>query len=293
MIYRNNFYKEILLILIMNFIMTGHKGLIGSHLLERLKERGDKAVLLINKEDGKNIINIEDERLDECADVMIHLASFNKINKTIENPELAFRNIALGTFKVLEFCRENKIPKIVYTSSSRIIEKEKNPYTAAKIFGEELVKAYSQCYGIKYVIIRPSTVYGPRDTNTPRVIPIFIQNALQDKELKIYGDENKTLDFTYVDDFISGFLIAIEQNNKEYDFGTGKSVRLVDVADLIIKNIGKGRKVFERAEIAQPQNVELDISEMQKLGYNPKVSIEEGIAKTIDWFKREFDYNNI
>jgi len=271
----------------MNFIMTGYKGLIGSFLLEELKKRGHNPVLLVDKKDGTDIIDLDKIKLNEKCDLMIHLASFNKINKTIENPELAFKNIALGTFRVLEFCRKNNIPKIVYTSSSRILEKEKNPYTAAKIFGEELCKAYSQCYGIKYVIIRPSTVYGPRDINTPRVIPIFIQNALHDKELKIYGDENKTLDFTYIDDFISGFLIAIKQENKEYDFGTGESTKLSEVADLIIKNIGKGRKVFERAEIAQPQNVGLDISGMRKLGYNPKISIEEGIERTIDWFKEK------
>jgi len=86
--------------------MTGHKGLIGSFLLERLKQRGDVSLLLIDKRDGNDIIDIENFKLNEKADVMIHLASFCEINKTVENPDTAFENNVLGTFKVLEFCRK-------------------------------------------------------------------------------------------------------------------------------------------------------------------------------------------
>ena len=132
----------------MKFVMTGHKGLIGSSLLSRLVDREDKPVLLIDKREGNNVLDIDKMKLEDRADAFIHLASFCKINKTIENPELAFDNNVLGVYKVMEFCRKNKIPKIIFTSSSRILEEEKNPYTASKIYGEELVRAYSQCYGI-------------------------------------------------------------------------------------------------------------------------------------------------
>lgn len=141
--------------------MTGHKGLIGSFLLKRLKELGHEPVLLIDERDGNNIIDFNQVSLDSPANMLIHLASFCKINQCIENPELAFENNVLGMHEVMEFCRRNKIPKIVFTSSSRILSPEKNVYTASKIYGEELVKGYKECYGIDYVIIRPSTVYGP------------------------------------------------------------------------------------------------------------------------------------
>ena len=270
----------------MKFILTGHKGLIGSFLLERLKQLGHKPVLLVDIRDGKNILDIGKIELKEPADLFIHLAAFCKINKTIENPDSAFENNVLGAFNVFEFCRKNKIPKIIFASSSRILKEEKNPYTASKIYGEELCKAYQQCYGIDYVIARPSTVYGPFDDKTRRLVDIFIRNAMQGKELKIYGDENKTLDFTYVDDFVDGFLLAMNQKNKEFDIGSGEETKVDRVAELIIKCVGNGEKIFTEKEIAQPQNVEIDISKISELGFKPKISVEEGIKRTVEWYKK-------
>lgn len=265
--------------------MTGHNGLIGSFLLKELISRGDKPVLLFDKREGHNIIDINAHKVSERVDVFIHLASFCKINQTISNPKNAFENNVLGMFEVLEFCRLNKIPKIVFTSSSRVLSKEKNPYTASKLFGEELVKSYSQCYGIDYVIIRPSTVYGPFNDLTKRLIDVYILNALLGKDLEIYGDEYKTLDFTYIDDFIQGFLIAMGQNNKEFNIANGKGISLSYVADLIIGLASNGNKLFSAPEIAQPQEVEVDISSLSALGYRPCVNIEAGLKRTFDWYK--------
>ncbi|MBU0976904.1 MAG: NAD-dependent epimerase/dehydratase family protein, partial [Nanoarchaeota archaeon] len=254
-------------------------------LLERLKAQGHKPILLIDSREGEDIRQISKHHLEEKADVFLHLASFCKINKTIENPDLAFENNVLGMHKAMEFCRKNKIPKMVFTSSSRILSKEKNPYTASKIYGEELVKGYADSYGIEYVIIRPSTVYGPFNDLTKRLIDIFILNALKGEELKIFGDENKTLDFTYIDDFINGFLIAMEQKNKEFNISSGEPSNVSEVADFIIKLAGNGTKRFYPPEVAQPQEVELDIAPLKALGYYPKVSMEEGVTKTFDWYK--------
>jgi len=273
----------------MKFAMTGHKGLIGSSLLKKLITDGHEPVLLVDKRDGKNILDINKFELEKPADMMIHLAAFCKINQSIENPELPFENNVRGAYEVLEFCRKNKISKIIFASSSRVLNREKNPYTVSKIFGEELAKAYSECWGIDYVIVRPSTVYGPFNDETNRLVDIWILNALSGKELQIYGDENKTLDFTYVDDFTDGFLLAMKQKNSEYDISTGKSTKVSDVADMIISLAGKGKKKFYPIEISQPQEVELDISEIQKLGYEPKVGIEEGIKKTFEWYKENFE----
>jgi nucleoside-diphosphate-sugar epimerase len=276
----------------MKFILTGHKGLIGSFLLKRLIRGGHKAVLLIDKREGKNILNLSQTKLNEKVDVFIHLASFCKINKVIEEPSLAFENNSRGIEEVLEFCKKNKIPKIVFTSSSRILSNEKNPYTASKIYSEELIKGYNQCYGIEYVIIRPSTVYGPFNDETKRLMDIFILNALNGEELKIFGDENKTLDFTYIDDFIDGFVLAMKEKNKEFDLSAGKGIKVSYVADLIIKHAKKGKKEFYPSEIAQPQEVELNISKIKKIGYSPKISIEEGVKKTFNWYKENLNEIN-
>ena len=273
----------------MNFIMTGHKGLIGSSLLKRLIEQGHKSILLIDKRDGNDILDIDKFELNDSVDVLIHLASFCKINKCIENPQIPFEVNVLGMFKIMEFCRKNKIPKIVFTSSSRVLSPEKNPYTASKIYGEELVKGYSRCYGIDYVIIRPSTVYGPFNDGTKRLIDLWMIAALKNEELKIYGNENKTLDFTYVGDFVDGIILAMKEKNKEFDISYGKGVKVSDIADYIISLARKGEKKFYPVEIAQPQEVELDISAIKEIGYEPKVDIYEGVKKTFDWYKDNFE----
>jgi len=273
----------------MNIVLTGHKGLIGSALKERLEREGQKLVLEIDKKIGKDIDFLENYKPDsfDKIDIFIHAAAFCKINKIIEEPKLGHVN-ALNDFKVFEFCRKNNVPKIVYFSTSRTLSKEKNPYTAGKVYGEELCKAYKDCYGIDYIIIRPSTVYGPFLDKTKRLIHLFIISALSNKDLIIYGNpKTKTLDFTYIDDFIDGVMLTINKNgwNKEYNISGGEEFSVYELAKFIIQETNSKSQIkIAGAEIAQPQKVKLDISEISKLGYRPQVPLLEGVKKTIEWY---------
>lgn len=273
----------------MDIILTGHKGLIGSFLKNRLEEEGCRIIKGVDIREGANILDIGSLELNEKVDLLIHAAAHCKINQAIENPELNYSSDVEGTFRILEFCRKNKIPKIVYFSSSRILNKEKNPYTAAKIYGEELCKAYHDSYGIDYLIIRPSAVYAPFWDETKRLMHIFITNALEGKDLEIYGDpRTKTLDFTYIDDFIDGVILAINhpQWNQEYDIcGEGES-NIYELARFILNETqSKSRIIICNEEIAQPQQVKVDISEIKKIGFYPKINLETGVRKTISWYK--------
>ena len=273
----------------MNIILTGHKGLIGSFLKKRLEEEGHQIVKGIDIREGTNILNINDLEIGDKVDMMIHTAAHCKINQAIKNPELAYSNDVEGTFRVLEFCRKNKIPKIIYFSSSRVLSKEKNPYTAAKIYGEELCRGYYDSYGINYLIIRPSTVYADFWDETKRLMHIFITNALEGKDLEIYGNlETKTLDFTYIDDFIDGVMLAMDNPewNKDYNISGKEESNVYELAEFIIRELGSNSqiKVYD-AEIAQPQQVNVDISEIEKIGYKPKINLKEGVRRTINWYK--------
>jgi len=275
----------------MNIVITGHRGLIGSYLKERLEKEGHKIIMGVDKRDGTNILELKDLKLDldTQADLLIHAAAYCKINQAIKHPELSHYNDAEGTFQVLEFCRKNKIPKIVFFSSSRILSKEKNPYTAAKIYGEELCKGYHDSYGIDYIIVRPSTVYGPFWDKTRRLMHIFIMNTLAGKDLEIYGDpKTKTLDFTYIDDFIDAMMLVINGEwNKEYNISGEEEFNVLELAKFIIEKTNSQSKIkICDAETAQPQKVKLDISEIKKLGYSPKIHLKEGVIKTIDWYKK-------
>ena len=271
----------------MKIVLTGHRGLIGSFLKKRLEEEGHKIVLSVDLREGNDVKDLEDYLIEDKVDMVIHCAAFCKINKTITDPPIGFRN-AKDTFSVLEFCRKNNINKIMYFSSSRVLSEDKNPYTAGKLFGEELCKAYKNCYNIDYIIIRPSTVYGPFLDKTNRLINIFINSALRNEDLKIFGDpETKTLDFTYVDDFVEGIILTLEGNwNKEYNISGGQETNIYDLAKFIINETGSNSKIsILDKEIAQPQKVNLDISEIKKLGYSPKISLWEGVRRNIDFLK--------
>ncbi len=278
----------------MNIIITGHKGLIGSSLKKRLEKEGHNIVNSIDMREGKNILDLKDKYIDEKVDILFHLAAHCKINQSITNPDTSHINDANGTFAVLEFCRKNNIKKIVNFSSSRVISTEKNPYTAAKLYGEELCKAYKDCYNINYIIIRPSTVYGPFDDKTHRLMDIFIRNSLNGDGLVIFGDpETKTLDFSYIDDFIEGIMLAINGPwNNEYDISGGEEFNVYELARLIIQKVSSKSKIIISApEIAQPQKIKLDLKKIKALGYVPKISLEKGVNKCIDFYKELLKVN--
>ena len=272
----------------MNIFMTGNKGLIGSSLKKRLEKEGNKVIGAVDLRNGGDVRSIKGLAL-RGIDMVVHAAAHCKINQSVSNPRLSHDHNADGTFSVLEFCRNNDISKIVNFSSSRVLSKEKNAYTASKIYGEELCKGYRDCYGIDYVIIRPSTVYGPFWDETKRLMHIFITNALEDKNLEIYGNpETKTLDFTHVDDFVEGTMLAINNSewNKEYNISGGEEFNVYDLAEFIVKNTSSKSKIKVReAETAQPQKVRLDLTEIERLGYSPRVSLEEGVLRTINWYR--------
>lgn len=266
--------------------MSGHKGLVGSVLLERLINLGHQPVLLIDLRDGTDIRNLHEYDDSGNIDIFFHLGAFCKINESIKRPHLPFKHNVQGTYSVMEFCRRNKIPKIVFTSSTRVLYPNKNPYVASKIYGEELIKGYAECYGIDYIIARLSTVYHGFHDLTHRLIDIWMRAVLQDKPLKIYGNIDKTLDFTYTDDVVDGLLLASQQTNKEYDIATGRSDKLINVAEALVKMADSKSPIdFELPELAQPQEIEIDITEITKLGYKAKVGIYDGLRKTLEFYK--------
>ena len=273
----------------MKYIISGSQGLIGKALKKELDKK-HKCVLQIDHRLGGDILHLDSIKLTpetQKTDIFFHLAAHCKINEGTMNPELPFLNNANGAFRALEFCRKNGIKKFVYYSSSRVLSPEVNPYTASKKYGEHLCEAYKQCYGIDYIIIRPSTVYGEGHDLTTRLITKWAIESLMDRPLRIFGDENKTLDFTHVDDFVKGVMLLIKNwdkaKNEAYDISGNDVHKLIDVADMF----GDVTVVFEKPEIAQPQQVKIDISKMKALGFKPKIKLKEGVVRLIEFYKKE------
>lgn len=232
-------------------------------------------------------------------DVVVQLANFPIATMTSKYTEEATTSIINGTVNILDIAKDSSfIKKVIYVSSSMVYgdfkkipapeEHPRNPkdiYGGMKSAGEEIVKAYHRKFGINYIIIRPSAVYGYTDINR-RVTGIFIKNALEGEPLRLNRGGIDKLDFTYVEDLASGILLAIKKPivNETFNMtrGEGRSIR--EFAE-VIKRYVPETKIETKDDDADPDRPlrgAMDISKAKELlGYFPKYSIEEGIEETL------------
>ena len=258
-----------------------------------------------------------DAKIPFTPEVVVHFAANAKVHELVENPSRAMDNIQI-TFNVIEYCRQNNVP-IIFSSSrevygdihrfntNELITDEKkadfkfteSPYSASKISGEALIYSYAKCYALPYIIFRFSNVYGRFDNDLERmerVIPLFINKINKEKPIIVYG-KNKILDFTYVDDCVDGICSGIEKlvsgkiKNETINLAYGKGQSLLDLVSYIENNLEKKAKVsFEPTKIGEVNYYIADISKAKKLlNHAPKTSLQEGIKKTINWWKERGD----
>ena len=231
----------------MKILITGSKGLIGKGLVEELSK-------------NNNIVKFDlgDKLIDDNYDLIIHCAAKCVLREIIKNPQYMIDNIEI-TFKVMELARKNNCKKVILLSSNRLTPNITNPYIVSKIFSEEVCKAYKNCYGINYLIIRPETIWGPNENNT-RVMPNWINKGLNNKDIIIYGDKNKELSPLYIDDFIRDFLKLTDMfddiKNGEPYIVTGEVRKALDIANTIIETTNSNSEIiFKEAEKTQPQKI--------------------------------------
>lgn len=303
---------------IKKILVTGSSGTIGTRLCEKLLEENYETIgvdLKPNK--WNNRINeltivgdLRDKRtlenLPKDVDLVIHLAANARVYNLVVDPSLARDNFEI-LFNILEFCRKNNIKRFIFASSREVYGNTKqivhteneayvrnceSPYTASKIGGEALVHAYNQCYNFNFVIVRFSNVYGMYD-DSDRLVPLFIKLTKENKDLIVYGKE-KLLDFTYIDDTVSGVLKCIEKfdqvKNEVFNLASGKGVSIIEVAQLIQKYLNNKSKItIKENRTGEVVKFIADISKTkEKLGYEPKIMIDSGIEKTVKWYKINF-----
>lgn len=295
-----------------NILVTGSSGTIGTRLCElyQVLYAVDIKANLWHNNIGSNTI-ISDLRNPECihnlpknVDIVIHLASNARVYDLVLDPQRAMDNLLI-MFNILEYCRINHIKKLIFASSREvygnseaghyaeedvILENCESPYTFSKMSGEAMIYAYHRCYGIDYIILRFSNVYGMYDLSD-RVIPQFMRKSFHNDDLIIYG-ETKTLDFTYIDDTIDGIVRSIERfdiiKNNVINIASGKSISLVFVAKQIINHLnGLNSIIIAENRTGEVLCSAINISKAKKiLNYEPNFQISEGLEKATEWYKR-------
>jgi UDP-glucose 4-epimerase len=304
----------------MKILITGSSGTIGTRLCEKLIEKGHEVTGFDYRKNEWNekineititgdLRNKDDfDKLPKEFDMVIHLAANARVYNLVVDPSLARDNFET-LFNTLEFTRKNNVKKFMFASSREVygnsghvihsegeayVKNGERPYTASKIGGEALVHSYQQCYDIDFNIIRFSNVYGMYD-NSDRLMPLFIQQTKESKDLHVFG-KDKLLDFTHVDDAVDGVILCIEKfdegKNEVFNIASGTGTTILEVAEEVIKQLGGSNKlVIEDNRTGEVVRYIADIwKAREKLGYEPKISIEEGVRRSIKWYNNRM-YN--
>lgn len=302
----------------MKILVTGGAGFIGSWIVDGLVEKGLEVIVVDNLSTGnRNNLNegvkfyevdicdkgIEAVFENEKPDYVFHLAAQIDVKKSIRNPiEDAEVNI-LGTLNVLNCCVKQGIKKFVFSSSGGAIygdgvgiptsetEKEKpmSPYGIAKLSIEKYLEFYKQVYGLDYVALRYSNVYGPRQNSKGEagVVSIFIDKILAGEQIVINGSGEQTRDYIFVKDVARANILALNLSGI-FNVGTGKETSVKEIFGKIVESLGRDVKEIHAFAIKGEQMRScLDAGKLIEKGWKAEYSLDEGLKETVGWFKEK------
>jgi UDP-glucuronate 4-epimerase len=241
-----------------------------------------------------------DKAVGDGMEIIVHLAARAGVRPSIAQPLLYADVNVNGTMVLLEAARKHKVKKFIFGSSSSVYGNNKkvpfseddnvdfpvSPYAATKKAGELICHTYHHLYGISIICLRLFTVYGPRQ-RPDLAIHKFTRLIEEGKPIPVYGDGSMMRDFTYVDDIIDGTVAAMQrcEGYKIYNIGNANPISVNDLVTKIEKALGK--KAVREYLPPQPGDVERTFADITKaareLGYNPKTTIEQGLAKFVEW----------
>src|SRR6266851_4981095 len=307
------------------YLVTGAAGFIGSSLVRALLERGEQVRGIDNFDTGRRenlseVLNRMDFReadildLDamhkacEGVDYVLHQAAIPSVPKSVLDPLGSNRANVDGTLNVLVAARDAKVKRVVYAASSSAygdtptLPKHEamtpnpiSPYAVAKLASELYMVSFYRCYGLETVCLRYFNIFGPRqDPTSPYsgVLAKFITQMLNGEQPTIFGDGAQSRDFTYIDNTVEANLLAAKAPASQaagqvFNVATGARVDLNETFQLLKKIIGyNGDVKYEPERAGDVKHSLADLSRAEKhLGYKPKVNFEEGLRRTVEWYR--------
>lgn len=304
----------------MKVLVTGGAGFIGSHVVDSLIERGDEVVVVDNLSTGfkENVnpaarfyqLSIGDSKLAELfkrerPDVVSHYAAQMNLRRSVAEPLFDAQENILGSLNVILSSVRFGVKKFVYASSSAVYGEAQylpadedhpiNPisqYGVSKHTVEHYLYLYAHQCGLDYVILRYPNVYGPRQNpyGEAGVIAIFARQMLRGEHPTIFGQGDKTRDYTHISDVVQSNLLAIERgNNAIYNIGTGVETSVKQIFDILAEALDyKGSPVYAPAREEEVHRMCLNWGKAQiELGWRPKLPLKEGILNAIEFYKAQ------
>jgi nucleoside-diphosphate-sugar epimerase len=305
-----------------HYLVTGGAGFIGSHLTEALVRRGHTVRVVDSLVTGKrtNLDHISGVEFMEAdladlevaraavvgCEYVLHQAAIPSVPRSVQDPVTSHRANVDATVNMLVAAREAGVKRLVFAGSSSaygdtpVLPKHEempanplSPYALQKVVGEQYLRMFTKLYGLETVSIRYFNVFGPRqDPSSPYsgVISVFVTALLENRAPTIYGDGEQTRDFTYVDNVVDGVLRACAAPNASgqiINVATGSRISLKQLfyatRDLVGGNV---EPVYVEPRQGDVRDSQADIRKAKELlGYEPIVAFEEGLARTIEWYR--------
>lgn len=307
------------------YLVTGGAGFIGSHLVDALVGEGQRVRVVDNFSTGKreNLAQSRDAiELFECSitdrpalagamqgvDYVFHLAALASVPRSVDDPLACHEHNVTGTLNVLLAARDAGVRRVVYAGSSSaygdvdsdfkaedMLPNVLSPYAAAKLSGEHYCQAFTNVFGLETVTVRYFNVFGPRQdplSTYAAVIPKFVTAMLRGEPPRVEGDGLQTRDFTYIDNVVHGTLLACRTPGvagQVFNIACGSRISLLAMIDLLNGLLGESiAPDFVAPRPGDVRHSRAAIGKAQRLlAYEPVVSFEEGLARTLAWYRAQ------
>ncbi len=305
----------------MKILVTGGAGFIGSHLVDRLIQEGNEVVVVDNLSTGKrkNVnkkavfykLDIQSKRIDrvfkkERPLILVHLAAQMNVRHSTEDPGFDAQVNILGTINLLEHAVRHGVRKVSFASSGGAIYGEQevfpaseehktdpaSPYGISKLAGEKYLAYYANAAGLRYVALRFANVYGPRQESEGEagVVAIFTKKMLKGEQPIINGTGKQTRDFVFVDDVVEAIMVTLAEGVQgTFNVGTGRETTINETYR-ILKELTQSacKDLFGAAKKGEQYRSVLDVRKLREtFDWDPQVSFQEGLRKTVEFFKSD------
>jgi dTDP-glucose 4,6-dehydratase len=307
----------------MKIVITGGAGFIGSNFIRHMVNKYpqhdfinfDKLTYAGNLDSLKDLDNKDNYsfvRGDICdfnflahllrdVDCLIHLAAESHVDNSFESSLIFTQSNTYGTHVLMEVARQCNIKRIIHVSTDEVYgdilegsfkEDDKlnptNPYSASKAAAEMIVKGYCTAYDLPIIIVRGNNNYGSHQF-PEKIIPCFITQLLQDQKVPLHGDGKNIRTYIHVEDFCSALDVIFERGmvGETYNIGTHEEISNLELTKLIISKVGKDDSYinFVRDRPFNDKRYSVNVDKLYALGWRPQISFEEGLDKTISWYR--------
>lgn len=295
----------------MKYLVTGGNGFIGSHLVDKLLEKGNQVIVIGGKNNNnlkphanlkihKESILGDIDRHFKGIDVVFHLAALTRPQWSITFPVETDQVNVNGTVRVLEHCVNNKVKRIVFASTSNLYGDQDlyptpesvtphpmNAYALSKYVGEQYCKLFEVVHGLEWNAIRPFNAYGermPLNGYYTSAVATFINVLKNDLPLETFGTGEQRRDFIYVSDIVSQMILMAHSKvyGQTFNCGFGKNYSINELLGLVCKIMKKDITPTRLKAQFEPKGTLADITKAKSLlGWKPKVDLEEGLRRTI------------